>query len=103
MSSDIKVNLQRVGAVLGIIVAIAGLVSAWVLLPYRMDAAEKRINAIEVDNKALYRMDAAEKRINALEVENKALEAKMEAQRELLVRIDENVKALKEAQTRPSR
>jgi hypothetical protein len=69
MSENIRINLGRVGAAVGIIAGVAGLLGAWVLLPYRMEAAEKRIASLEQEAKTA---------------------------RELLVRIDENVKSLKE-------
>lgn len=47
MPSDVKLSLQRIGLVVGTLSAIAALLAAWVLLPYRVDAAEKRIGAVE--------------------------------------------------------
>lgn len=64
-----RINLGRIGLVLGIVLAVAGLLGGWMLLPHRMEAAEKKIEAIET---------------------------KLESQRDLLLRIDENVKSLKE-------
>jgi hypothetical protein len=70
VSDDTEVSLKRIGLLLGIIATITSFVGAWAILPHRMNAAERRIEA---------------------------LESEARTSRELLVRIDENVKALKEA------
>lgn len=69
MSDETTKSLQRIGIVLGIITTIAAVVGAWAVLPHRMDAAERRIEILEAEAKTSH---------------------------DLLVRIDENVKALKE-------
>lgn len=70
MSEKIQLNLTRLGLAVGIIGGIIGIGGTFVVLPYRLEAAEKRIGV---------------------------LEEQVSSSRELLVRIDENVKALKEA------
>lgn len=70
MSNDVKISLQRIGITIGAVSALGALIGSWVVLPYRMTAAEQRIDA---------------------------LQAQVREYRELLIRIDENVKALKEA------
>jgi uncharacterized membrane protein len=67
MSDDIKVSLTRIGMVLGVLAAVAALFGTFVILPYRMDAAEKSIKAIqdktEVDHDLLQRIDERTARI----------------------------------------
>lgn len=70
MSEKIQLNLTRLGLIVGISGGIIGMGGTFIVLPYRLEAAEKRITA---------------------------LEEQVASSRELLVRIDENVKALKEA------
>lgn len=70
MSDDVKLNLTKLGVVAAVLASIIGLLGAWFILPYRMEAAETKIVA---------------------------LETRIEAQSALLIRIDENVKQLKEA------
>jgi hypothetical protein len=70
MSERIQLNLTRLGLAVGIFGGIIGIGGTFVVLPYRLEAAEKRITS---------------------------LEEQVASSRELLVRIDENVKALKEA------
>lgn len=69
MTDHIRLNLSKAAAVIGVVGGAAGIVATAVLMPYRMNAAEERI---------------------------KNLETQVSESRELLVRIDENVKALKE-------
>jgi len=66
---DVKLNLTKIGVMLAVVAASASLLGAWVVFPYRLDAAEAKLIA---------------------------LETRMEAQNSLLIRIDENVKQLKE-------
>lgn len=73
MSDEMKIDLQQIGVAVGILAAISALFGAYVLLPHRMEAAERAIQTLE-----------AESRVN----------------RELLVRIDENVKELKSKHAR---
>lgn len=68
-SSDFKINVNRLAIPLAVISAIVALAGAWMLLPYRVDAIEKRTGVVE---------------------------QKLDAQQQLLIRIDENVKVLKE-------
>lgn len=67
---DLKLNLTKVGVLLAVVAGSASLLGAWVVFPYRLDAAEAKLIALEI---------------------------RMEAQQSLLIRIDENVKQLKEA------
>ena len=67
---DLKLNLTKLGIGLAVVTASASLLGAWVVFPYRLDAAEAKLIALEM---------------------------RMEAQQSLLIRIDENVKQLKEA------
>ncbi len=73
MSDETKDSIGRAATILGIISTIAALAGAWFILPYRVGAAERRIDQLETEQRQA---------------------------RELLVRIDENVKALKERATR---
>ena len=70
MSEKVQLNLTRLGLAVGIVGGIIGIGGTFIVLPYRLEAAEKRITS---------------------------LEEQVSSSRELLVRIDENVKALKEA------
>jgi len=70
MSEKVQLNLTRLGLAVGICGGIIGMGGTFIVLPYRLEAAEKRITS---------------------------LEEQVSSSRELLVRIDENVKALKEA------
>lgn len=69
MSDSSKAALARAGAVIGILTGGVLLYSALGVNPNRVDVVERRLDA---------------------------LESKMETSRELLVRIDENVKQVKE-------
>jgi hypothetical protein len=74
MSTEPKLPLKSLAVVITVLVGSATLLAYWRPmgeLPNRMTAAERRLDALEADRRA---------------------------DRELLVRIDENVKALKEAQ-----
>lgn len=68
---EVKINLNRLLVPLAVVSAIVALAGAWVLLPYRVDAIEKRTSIVE---------------------------SKLDAQQQLLIRIDENVKLLREKQ-----
>lgn len=74
MSDETKENISRAATILGILSTVAALAGAWFILPYRVGAAERRIEQLETEQRAA---------------------------RELLVRIDENVKALKERAAKP--
>ena len=70
MSIDPKLKLETVAAVVVAFIALASAVGTFYLLPYRMAAAEAAIVVIQNDQRAT---------------------------RDVLIRIDENVKQLKEA------
>lgn len=72
-SDDVKINLTRLGVTLGVLAALVALAGAWFILPYRMDAAEKKIAAHE---------------------------AELGAMKEILIRIDENVKDMRRSDRR---
>lgn len=76
MSEQVRVDVGRLSAIFAILVSVAGLVGAWFVLPYRMEAAEAKAVALE-------------RRIETMEV-------KLALQAEFLARIDENVKIIKE-------
>ncbi len=69
---EFKINVTRLALPLAVISALVALAGAWLLLPYRLEAVEKRTTVVE---------------------------QKLDAQQELLIRIDENVKQLKEKRT----
>lgn len=71
--NTVKLNLDKMALFVAVVTGIAALAGAWVLLPYRVNLVEQRTSAVE---------------------------SKLDAQQQLLIRIDENVKALKEAQRR---
>lgn len=77
MSEEVRLNLAKVGTVVSVLAGLAALLGAWGVLPYRVAAAEER-------------MAAAEAKIATLQAE-------LRDTREILIRIDENVKALKDA------
>lgn len=74
-SGDVKVSLGRLGVILGVAAAIAALFGAWFVLPYRVGQAEEKIKAVETEQRQ---------------------------QREILIRIDENVKELRRSGRRSS-
>lgn len=79
---DFKVNVTRLGIVLGVIATIAALAGAWFVLPYRMEAAERVQTTFEAKVERRFELTEAEAR----------------QQREILIRIDENVKELRRNQ-----
>lgn len=81
-NDDFKINVTRLSVALGVIAAIAALAGAWFILPYRVEAAEKAHAAFE----------------SKTEIRFAANEAEARQQREILIRIDENVKQLRRAQ-----
>ncbi|HYD00299.1 MAG TPA: hypothetical protein VEB22_03665 [Phycisphaerales bacterium] len=75
----VKFNLSRIAVVIAVIAGILGLAGAWVVLPYRMDQAEKKQEVFETRTER--RFEAADERARQ--------------QSEILIRIDENVKQLR--------
>lgn len=67
-SPEVKINLSRMGVVLGVVAALFALAGAWVVLPYRMDQVEQKVRVHDTD---------------------------LSTMKEVLIRIDENVKELK--------
>lgn len=61
MSDDVKLSLTRAGIVLGVIAAFVALFGAFVVLPYRMDAAEGDIKELRsrahTDHDLIQRID----------------------------------------------
>lgn len=76
-ANKLEINLTKITGVLAILGALATVVGAWVILPYRLDAADARQDRLEA------RQDRLELMFHEL--------------RETLGRVDENVKSLKEA------
>lgn len=70
MSEVLKINLTRMGVLLGVVLGAVSLARAFYVSPDRVGVIERRVTL---------------------------LEEQVASSRELLVRIDENVKALKEA------
>lgn len=79
MSEDVKLNLTRLGVIIGILAALTALLGSFFILPYRVEASEKRQDAFE---------SKTDNRFSANEAEQKQ-------QRDILIRIDENVKELR--------
>jgi hypothetical protein len=69
MSDEVKLNLTKLGVIAAVCASVVGLLGAFFILPYRMESAELKIAALEI---------------------------RIEQQSALLIRIDENVKQLKE-------
>ena len=67
MSDQTKSALTRLGLAVGIVSGLSGLFGAFVLLPYRIDAAEQEIKQLKtearVDHELLVRIDERSKRI----------------------------------------
>lgn len=61
MSDILKLNLAKTGLLVAILAGLAGLLGAWVVLPYRMSAAEATLSQLShetrVDHEALTRVD----------------------------------------------
>lgn len=76
MSERASKSLNNIAMIVGILIGVGGAVQAALLLPYRVDANEKAIHAIRI---------------------------KMETDHEILVRIDQTLKDLKENQTKGNR
>lgn len=83
-NGDVKINLTRLSVTLAFVAGIVALAGAWFILPYRVEAAER--TAAEFAAKVERRFEATE--------------AEQRQQREILIRIDENVKQLKESRPR---
>ena len=52
MSDETKESLSRIGLVVGLLSGITGLLGAFVLLPYRISAAEQEIRQVKVETRA---------------------------------------------------
>lgn len=78
-NGDVRINLNRLGVILGVITALVALAGAWLVLPYRVEQTEKAQSLFETK---------VERRFETTEAEQRQ-------QREILIRIDENVKELK--------
>ncbi len=67
MSDQTKSALTRLGLAVGIVSGLSGLFGAFVLLPYRIDAAEQEIRQLKtearIDHELLVRIDERSKRI----------------------------------------
>jgi hypothetical protein len=67
MSDDVKINLTRLGVVLGVLALLATPFGTFILLSHRVDAAEKAIIAVqtkvEADHDLLQRIDERTMRI----------------------------------------
>lgn len=87
MSDHTKTVLQRVAALLGILAGIAGLLGAWFVLPYRMDAAEKAIREVQSESRSAVRELQASSRID----------------HDMLQRIDERTARMEKALDRSDR
>lgn len=68
MSADLQINISRLAVGVALLAGLSGMLGAFVILPYRMSAAEAEISI---------------------------LKGKVEMQSDVLARIDENVKQLK--------
>lgn len=56
MSDAVKLNLAKVGVTVGLLSGLAGLFGAWVVIPYRMDAAEQHIRQLSAEAKGDHEM-----------------------------------------------
>jgi hypothetical protein len=66
MSDDVKINLTRLGVVLGVLALLATPFGTFILLSHRVDAAEKAIavqTKVEADHDLLQRIDERTMRI----------------------------------------
>lgn len=69
MSDKLKTNLHAISLAIGIVIAVFALVQAWAILPYRVQQTESEVKAMKDERKSDH---------------------------EILVRIEEQVKALRE-------
>lgn len=81
-SGNVKINLSRLGVVIGVIAALIAFAGTWLVLPYRVEQAEKSQTIFEVKTERRFESNEAEAR----------------HQREILIRIDEGVKLLRRDQ-----
>lgn len=69
MSDAVKLNIGRWGLVIAIFAGLAGLFGSFVILPYRMDAAEQGIKEVQVqsrvDQEKLHKIDVRTQLIDA--------------------------------------
>ena len=67
MSEEVKLNLTRIGVVLGVLAGTAAIFGTFFVLPYRMAAAEKAIQSVqdraETDHDLIQRIDERTMRI----------------------------------------
>lgn len=67
MSEELKLNLSRIGLVVGVVSGLSGLLGAFVLLPYRINAAESEIRQMKTearaDHELLVRIDERNERM----------------------------------------
>lgn len=67
MPHQIKERLEAVCAIVGLVTGISGLIGAFVLLPYRLEAVEKQVahltSAAEMRKESLIRLEENMKRI----------------------------------------
>jgi hypothetical protein len=77
MSEDVKISLVRMGLVTGVLASVTAVFGAFIVLPYRMDAADKERAALKFDLVALQR--------------DRVLD------RELLVRIDQRLEGIEKS------
>lgn len=68
MSDEVKLNIVKASGIIGLLAGLAGLLGAWFVLPYRVGAAETKLAKLETE---------------------------AQQTREILIRIDENVKQLR--------
>lgn len=72
-SSDVRVNITRLGLILGVVATLFAIAGAWFILPYRVGEVEEKVKGHSVE---------------------------LATQKEILIRIDENVKELRRAERR---
>lgn len=84
VNGDVKINLTRLSVILGTLALIAAFAGTWFILPFRVEAVERQ--AVDFTARVERRFETTE--------------AEQRQQREILIRIDENVKQLKEQRPR---
>ena len=52
MSDETKESLSRIGLAVGVLSGLTGLLGAFVLLPYRISAAEQEIRQVKIETRA---------------------------------------------------